>query len=676
MIMFPFGRFGNWGEFWPYTNIHNGNQDWLIGVVRRLMDEYPQFVKEVENMVKDIIPAPVNEGAVGDFLMNLGNGQTEWSPLDPNIIYTAVNQWLEDHPEATTTVQDGSITPAKLDPELYKIYKTSGDVQFFFPNLSTGGYSGSTALMVTPTKTVLFDTDAEYNRTPVIDYYTTLYNAGVFTNIDYIIISHYHGDHMQNLEAILQAFPHANCKMYIPISPSGYYIVTEEPQLITNYQTVVNVANLYSVAYTVVDSDRTVDIDSLTSIKLFNSTPEAYQYYSNAQARYNNYSMVSLVKIGNCYSMFPGDLENVGQQRVMTLVDLPRLFLYSMHHHGLMNNDYIPYLKAIDPLYNVISASHSSMVTNGTGGSGATNIMSKITTGFIGSQAYDSYSFTCNGSSGIITHGIDCKPASKSESTINYYVNNEYSGAIHDGTELHPFTNIAEAIMFVKTERNAEYNIYVQKTNTVYEGAFIRDCYNNVRVYGVNNPSIEYIYVKNCTHVYIRDVTFVGGYAGLPSNGASALVIFFSTVMVKNIVFDGTGIASNGSALALARSKLILNSSNISHYEYGNVGYDIEPSEVYVSGCTFSNVTRLFSTRLCKFYLLSGNTFTDVTTIMRGDIDNGIPFYARRGVMQIIYDKCSADAISEPCYFTSSNCAMIITNSKIYNILTGQEYTL
>lgn len=34
--------------------------------------------------------------------------------VDPEIIEQAVTDWLDDHPEATTTVQDGSITEAKL----------------------------------------------------------------------------------------------------------------------------------------------------------------------------------------------------------------------------------------------------------------------------------------------------------------------------------------------------------------------------------------------------------------------------------------------------------------------------------------------------------------------------------------------------------------------------------
>lgn len=37
---------------------------------------------------------------------------------DPAVIEQATQDWLDDHPEATTTVQDGSITKAKLDSNL------------------------------------------------------------------------------------------------------------------------------------------------------------------------------------------------------------------------------------------------------------------------------------------------------------------------------------------------------------------------------------------------------------------------------------------------------------------------------------------------------------------------------------------------------------------------------
>ena len=40
---------------------------------------------------------------------------------DPEAIESAVATWLDDHPEATTTVEDGSITKAKLDSDLQEI---------------------------------------------------------------------------------------------------------------------------------------------------------------------------------------------------------------------------------------------------------------------------------------------------------------------------------------------------------------------------------------------------------------------------------------------------------------------------------------------------------------------------------------------------------------------------
>ena len=41
--------------------------------------------------------------------------------VDPAVIESAVSDWLNDHPEATTTVEDGSITKAKLDSDLQEI---------------------------------------------------------------------------------------------------------------------------------------------------------------------------------------------------------------------------------------------------------------------------------------------------------------------------------------------------------------------------------------------------------------------------------------------------------------------------------------------------------------------------------------------------------------------------
>lgn len=78
---------------------------------------------------------------------------TAWSPVDmpsgadigADQINAAVSSWLTEHPDATTTVQDGAVTEAKLSDDLYK--QVMGDARHNLtevevmpiPNSQTGG---------------------------------------------------------------------------------------------------------------------------------------------------------------------------------------------------------------------------------------------------------------------------------------------------------------------------------------------------------------------------------------------------------------------------------------------------------------------------------------------------------------------------------------------------------
>lgn len=84
--MWPFG----YGNKYPYTNFHELNADWILDRIHQLTDSVKELYKKMEQFFIDTTP----------------------------IIQDTVNQWLDDHPEATTTVQDGSITINKLDASL------------------------------------------------------------------------------------------------------------------------------------------------------------------------------------------------------------------------------------------------------------------------------------------------------------------------------------------------------------------------------------------------------------------------------------------------------------------------------------------------------------------------------------------------------------------------------
>ena len=63
----------------------------------------------------------------------------QWNETDsPDQIDAAVQAWLDDHPEATTTVQDGSITKAKLHDDLAdEIEQNTADVGVLKSALNT-----------------------------------------------------------------------------------------------------------------------------------------------------------------------------------------------------------------------------------------------------------------------------------------------------------------------------------------------------------------------------------------------------------------------------------------------------------------------------------------------------------------------------------------------------------
>lgn len=69
-----------------------------------------------------VMDPPTNgNGTLGQLLKTNGDGTTEWTtqgtPTDAQV-GTAVSAWLTAHPEATTTVQDGAISRAKLNDDL------------------------------------------------------------------------------------------------------------------------------------------------------------------------------------------------------------------------------------------------------------------------------------------------------------------------------------------------------------------------------------------------------------------------------------------------------------------------------------------------------------------------------------------------------------------------------
>ena len=138
-------------ENFPYSNLHELNLDWIIKIIKDFKDTYPDVMEELAKRVLkptddpngqygfvlmttgdgstkwiDLSPeflkkvnAPIDDpnGEIGDWLISNGDGTTKWESLDEDLnerIAIAVDEWLEAHPEATTTVLDHSLSNKKF----------------------------------------------------------------------------------------------------------------------------------------------------------------------------------------------------------------------------------------------------------------------------------------------------------------------------------------------------------------------------------------------------------------------------------------------------------------------------------------------------------------------------------------------------------------------------------
>lgn len=93
--------------------------------VQSWLDEAGAALATFENEIGDIrkiTTATESDEGLALSPKTVVNGKvTEWEYIDladPEVVTQAVDDWLDDHPEATTTVEDGAITEAKLNDSL------------------------------------------------------------------------------------------------------------------------------------------------------------------------------------------------------------------------------------------------------------------------------------------------------------------------------------------------------------------------------------------------------------------------------------------------------------------------------------------------------------------------------------------------------------------------------
>ena len=238
-------------------------------------------------------------------------------------------------------------------------YLTHSNIKVHF--LYRGNNKGDCVLIKCQDKNILVDLGSTDSATLI----SKLYSLNV-TKIDYVIISHFHGDHCMgytdgydgaNIQNLLDSeiVDFSTCIFILPKNPDWnnfIYSDTEEgtnrdiagagyvPTLATNIATIItNNGNL------IIRPDNTtiIEIDDKTKISFMNADQTDYnnyydvvEYNSTLQkytTDYNNFSLVALLTHENHNFLFTGDIEKPAETHIapnLTYVDVLKV----QHHAG------------------------------------------------------------------------------------------------------------------------------------------------------------------------------------------------------------------------------------------------------------------------------------------------------------------------------------------------------
>ena len=302
--MWPFGPRNNY----PYTDFHELNTDWILAQIHWLTEKVNNFNKNFKEII---------------------------------------DQWLDDHPEATTTIQDGSITPAKMNESFWQetddLYiRNAADFTVYVPKME---YAGACFFIRDTVNdfNIMLDSGLTESYSDVLDCMT---NAGI-THLDVVVISHYHNDHVANIPSMCAAgYIDAETVVYRPVDPVWDSMIDNGTYFDTIKAREINVNNALTTAGATiipVTTENTVVEAGVFQLKFNNCSLLTYAaYYSDVinnadmtnydHTNYNNFAMVTTVSSSLASMIYTSDIEYLGQETIYQELDRCPDLMTTPHH--------------------------------------------------------------------------------------------------------------------------------------------------------------------------------------------------------------------------------------------------------------------------------------------------------------------------------------------------------
>lgn len=177
------------------------------------------------------------------------------------------------------------------------------------------------------------------------------------TKIDYVILSHYHSDHVggDNAAGFIslinsESIDFSECVFYLPHKGIDWsqVIATEKTGIMANETAVKGAISAKGLTYIEPDNLQKLILNSICNLTFLNIGSEYYSsYYGASSNEYNNFSMVVELQHNNRYALFTGDITDLAESNIVTAINQPDIL--KAPHHDLEGRSAETFLKKMTP---------------------------------------------------------------------------------------------------------------------------------------------------------------------------------------------------------------------------------------------------------------------------------------------------------------------------------------
>lgn len=509
--------------------------------------------------------------------------------------FTALKDFVDDYfdnldvQEEVNNKLDAMVEDGTLDEIVARYLDKS--VYYIFPKNWDGSIqSGDVALIKAFGKNIVIDTGYPEYESQVEEFL----DEEDASHIDYLILTHYHGDHVGNVEALFNdGYIDSNTTMYLPPMCN---LVAVNPEMTTYFNLIHALCTTNNIPYVTPEEGSALTLDDTYNIYFYNTDVDALNNYDTTDQ--NQTSIVLDIVHGGKHAVFTGDANNIVISRLMS--DgylLNAVDFYKVEHHGfnwggVAINDLHTYLNIAKPKLAWIPANSTALRQNNVSASFTCSRLKAL-----GTEMFAQYNNTENvkfvSTPEIFEPLFGKAVASVSNATLtsDIYVDASTSDVMMDGTREHPFKDILQAIGYCVGKREL-INIFLadgtynnsHPDNHDKDVARFKDL--NIRFHG-NSSDRTKVIIKDGfnafdSHIYVENCTVSGDTARtlIQVNGCN---MHISNCVIKNNI----GTLTND-CIAIHSTESLIDIEN-SLLENHHIALNTHSDNIKENGCTFKD---------------------------------------------------------------------------------------